>query len=129
MLDEKGSSEALVTGVNVLAIYVSDVEGARRFYVDLLGLTEQGPMDPGIMLRAGEVDIYLEGGRGGSVDPGLTLATQSICFATVSVGATFEALKSAGVRIIKDYKQYGDQFAMFRIADPDGNVLEFAGKP
>ena len=120
---------SLVTGVNVIAIYVADLERAKRFYVDTLGLAERGGMAPGVVLSVGETTVYLEAGRTGSVDPGISLPTVSICFDTPSVRAAFDELKAKSVRVVEELRSVGDDFAMFRIADPDGNVVEFAGKP
>jgi hypothetical protein len=59
----------------------------------------------------------------------MTYNTVSPCFASDSVREAYETLKEAGVKFVEDYNQSTDTFAMFRIADPDGNVIEFAGKP
>ena len=54
---------ALVSGVNVVGIYVTDLDRALRFYLEQLGLVDEGEMGPGRMMRAGEAAIYLEPGR------------------------------------------------------------------
>jgi hypothetical protein len=41
----------------------------------------------------------------------------------------FEKLADAEVKIVSDYEEFSPDFAFFRIADPDGNKIEFAGKP
>ena len=49
-----------------------------------------------------------------------------------SMGSKIEAkalVAAAGVPVIEKYQQAGETFAMFRVADPDGNVVEFAGTP
>jgi predicted enzyme related to lactoylglutathione lyase len=50
-------------------------------------------------------------------------------FETNSVKTAYERLKGQGVQIEQGYVSYGDEFAVFRISDPDGNVIEFTGKP
>jgi catechol 2,3-dioxygenase-like lactoylglutathione lyase family enzyme len=52
-----------VTGLNVLSIYVSDLENAKKFYADMLGFTDGGEMGKGWLMNAGDVTIYLEPGR------------------------------------------------------------------
>ncbi len=31
--------------------------------------------------------------------------------------------------VVEEYQEPADGFAMFRVEDPDGNVIEIAGKP
>ena len=119
----------LVLGVNVVAIYVSDLDRAKHFYTQILGLQESNDMPPGILLSAGDFTIYLEGGRKGNHEPGMTLNTVSPCFSSASIRNAYNVLKEQGIHIVEDYVEYTPQFAMFRCADPDGNVLEFAGMP
>lgn len=118
-----------MTGVQVIAIYVSDVERAKDFYVDTLGLELNGPSGGGYSLKSGNMSFYLEGGRTQQVESGLTYNTISPALATKSIKNAYETLKAKGVQIVEDFVQYGEAFAMFRIADPDGNVLKFAGEP
>lgn len=118
-----------VTGVAVIAVYVTDLERAHAFYTNVLGLYEKAPMPPGVMLGAGDTTIYLEGGREGRAAAGLDAPTVSLCFDTPSVRATWEALQAEGVVVVDPYGELSPEFAMFRIEDPDGNVIEFVGKP
>lgn len=123
------TSNPLVTGVNVIAIYVTDLDAAREFYVDILGLTENHSSPPGVTLKAGEMLLYLEGKREGRESADTKYATTSIVFATESVKQTYKHLRKMNVPSMQEYVAYSDEFAMFRINDPDGNVIEFAGKP
>ena len=129
MLREDMPGHRLATGVNAIAVYVTDLESAKRFYVGMLGLEERGGLPPGVVLSAGSTTVYLEAGRKGKIYPGTGLPTISICFDTPSVCGAYEELKAKGVRVVEELRTVGDDFAMFRIADPDGNVVEFAGKP
>ena len=119
-----------VTGLQVIAFYVSDLQKSNAFYTDHLGFEEtEFKMDPGIVLRAGTLLIYLE-----EVDrlleaEHLVETEVSPCFAVDSVRDTYQKLKGAGIRIVTEYVEYAPTFALFRIGDPDGNLIEFAGKP
>ena len=53
----------------------------------------------------------------------------SFCLGVASVKGAAESLEAAGVTLVSAYQEFGPQFGMFRIADPDGNVIEFAGAP
>ena len=120
---------AIVTGVNVISIYVSDLERAKDFYVNVLGLQKSGDMPPGILLSAGDSTVYLEGGRSPGGKPDTESPCMSVCFAADSVKKAYEALKTEGVVMVGDYQEMAPTFAMFQCADPDGNVIEFAGSP
>lgn len=122
-------SSPLVTGLAVLAVYVTDLERARRFYVDVLGFQQAGGMSPGILLQAGDVTLYLEGGREPSPAPGTTGTTTSACFYTGSVREAWARIQELGLPVVEPYTEHAPTFAMFRIADPDGNVIELVGKP
>ena len=118
-----------LTGLNVLSFYVSDLERAKKFYTDTLGFEETGPMGPGFCLKGAGVTIYLESGREECPRPPWKYADISPRFATDGVNDAFEKLSDAGVKIISEYEESSPEFAMFRISDDDGNIIEIAGKP
>lgn len=120
---------ALVTGLAVVAVYATDIKRAAGFYCELLGFEVVGEMPPGLLLSAGNLTMYLEGGRTGRARAGLDAPTMSACFTSGSVKATWERLRAAEVPVVEEYVEPADGFAMFRVEDPDGNVVEIAGKP
>jgi catechol 2,3-dioxygenase-like lactoylglutathione lyase family enzyme len=125
----KKRDPATVTGLAVVAIYAGDIKKAMAFYVDQLGFEVAAEMPPGLLLSAGELTVYLEGGRKGRANAGLDAPTTSACFTSGSVKATWERLRRASVPVIEVYKEPAPGFAMFRVEDPDGNVVEVAGAP
>ncbi len=125
----KRTDPALVTGLAVVAVYATNVKKAAGFYSELLGFEVVGEMPPGLMLSAGDLTLYVEGGRVGRARAGLDGPTISACFTTGSVKATWERLQAAAVPVVEEYQEPADGFAMFRVEDPDGNVIEIAGKP
>ncbi len=90
---------------------------------------DQGDMPPGVLMASGDVTIYLEPGRGARESVPGTTAEFSPCFATDSVKASWQALRDAGTTIVEEYQEFGPEFALFKVADPDGNLIEFAGRP
>jgi predicted enzyme related to lactoylglutathione lyase len=108
---------------------VTELERARAFYRDQLGMTDGGAMAPGVLLKAGSDTIYLEGGRKPRSGDAGAEATVSICFEVDGVKSAAAALGASGVTLVMPYTEYAPTFATFRVADPDGNVLEFAGAP
>lgn len=118
-----------VTGLQVIAVYCSDMERAKSFYIDKLGFSQGDEMSPGIMLNASDLTIYLEPGRESQKREMLKHPEISLCLSTESVKDAYEKLKDAGVAVVSDYVEFASTFAMFRVADPDGNTIEFAGAP
>ena len=118
-----------VEGLNVLAVYATDAAVSEAFYRDHLGFRKTDELPPGILMTAGDVTLYLEGGRNARGPESAILPEFSPCFATNSVRASFEALEAAGVPIALGYQELGPGFAFFRASDPDGNLIEFAGQP
>ena len=92
-------------------------------------------MPPGTLLKSGEAMLYLEAGRKGRkgrkgrTDLPRTQLEVSAVFGTESVARARDHLEQQGVKLVGEYQQFGDDFAFFRFADPDGNVHEFGGKP
>lgn len=125
----KKTDPAKVTGLAVVAIYATNIKKATGFYVDLLGFEIAAEMPPGLLLSAGELTLYLEGGRKGRATAGLDEPTTSACLTTGSVKATWERLRAKSVPVIETYREPAEGFAMFRVEDPDGNVVEVAGAP
>ncbi len=115
-----------VTGMNVLALYTEDLDEAVAFLSGHLGFEREGGMEPGVLLRAGDSTVYVEGGHGGrSTGPGGFVP----CFAVEHVRAAHDALRDAGVRVTRPYVEYAPTFGMFRIEGPVGSEIEFAGEP
>lgn len=108
---------------------VTDLDRAVTFYTDILGFTKGTDMPPGLILNSGKAMIYLEPGRITTDTEPNTTREVSAVFATESVAAARKHLEARNVTMIGDYQQFGEDFAFFRFADPDGNVHEFGGRP
>jgi len=116
---------------NVFAIYASDFDASFDFYTNVLGMAKSRDMAPGVLLDAadGQLTIYLEGGRN-KVAPAAEAPSTRMCFQPEEgVRAAYEALKKHGVAIAGEYMEFGPNFHMFTFADPDGQLIEFAGRP
>jgi len=116
-------------GLNTIAVYVSDMERAKRFYTEVLGFNLRVDLAPTLsFLQFGNIHVYLEAGhKPAAVDNestrlGFFLETEN------SARETFDALKAAGVTILNDAPvEVGDGVYVFRFLDPDGNILEATG--
>ncbi|MBN2053837.1 VOC family protein [bacterium] len=118
-----------VRDLNVLAVYASNFQRSVAFYTDHLGFEKVEDMPPGILMKAGAVMLYIEAGKVVEPETGPSPGGFCPCFAVDSVKESYQALREAGVRISTPYQEFGPAFALFRITDPDGNVIEFAGSP
>jgi catechol 2,3-dioxygenase-like lactoylglutathione lyase family enzyme len=109
-----------VTGIGHVAFRVSDAAAARRFYGDVLGLTEQAPQRQRIAYLIGHRQhVLLEPGLPAGEDERLS----HIAFETTDVKAMAAYLTSRGVRILHPGERCTD--TAIRVADPDGNIVEF----
>lgn len=118
-----------VKSLNVIAVYVTDLQRSIHFYTEQLGFEQIQEMSPGVLLKAGDVTLYIEPGRKKRIEEAGVLTEFSPCFATDSVKQSYESLKNAGVKIVADYQEFGPTFAFFQFADPDYNLIEIAGNP
>jgi catechol 2,3-dioxygenase-like lactoylglutathione lyase family enzyme len=119
-----------VIGIAVIGIYVSDLERAKNFYVNHLGLEDKGEMGAGHMLALDEVSFYLEPGRNKNVlNRTRKDADITICFSVKSVKSAYDEIEKRDIQIVAEYAEYSPEYALFMIADPDGNIIEIAGNP
>ena len=117
--------------VNTLAIYVSDMDKAKKFYTNTLGFEVSSDLGPNLCFlrsRNGSINIYLEAGMKQSNVDNQTSRLAFFLQAEETASKAFEALKSAGVTIIQDRpEQVSDDIACFQFLDPDGNIIEVEG--
>jgi catechol 2,3-dioxygenase-like lactoylglutathione lyase family enzyme len=106
--------------VKVIAVSVTDLDRANRFYRDQLGLAPafEGTEQVGWWL--GQVILMLKPGWAApteSPNPRVTLATDH-------APATQEALRARGITIANEVQPYGD-FYVGSFLDSEGNKLWF----
>jgi predicted enzyme related to lactoylglutathione lyase len=124
------SKPSHVNAIAVIGIYVSDLPAAKKFYIDDLGLEDKGEMGPGCFLALGDTTFYLESGRKKNLEnQKLEYADITICFNVASVKKAYEEIERREIPIAMKYTEYTPDYAVFMIADPDGNIIELAGEP
>ena len=119
-----------------VGLVVSDLEGARRFYGEALGL-EEVPRPPnftfaGAWFRFGDDEIHLLAeadttGGAGQGDAGLGAAqglTHHLAFEVDDLDAACARLERSGVPLTGGPMPRGDGFVQVFFRDPDGYVLE-----
>lgn len=117
--------------IGSLAIYVTDLDRAKKFYTEILGFKISADLGPTLCFLAsvsGDIDIYLEGGHAPSTVDNQTARLSFFLRSERSAAETYDALKQAGVTLLQDAPEpVGDDTYCFQFLDPDGNVLEVAG--
>jgi catechol 2,3-dioxygenase-like lactoylglutathione lyase family enzyme len=109
-----------ITGISHVAFRVSDGAAARRFYQELLGLSEGNATDGRLIFRVGaNQHVQLEPGLPAGEDERLS----HLAFATPDVKALATYLASRGVQVRQPRDRCGK--AAIQVIDPDGHAIEF----
>jgi 4-oxalocrotonate tautomerase family enzyme len=114
-----------VMGFAHLLLQVADLDASRRFYADLVGLTERKakPLADGRPFVPFHQGIALTTGG-----PGQPMQIDHMAFRVKGVDALAERLKQAGVRFFQDLHD-GIYGRTIYVADPDGNKVELYEEP
>jgi catechol 2,3-dioxygenase-like lactoylglutathione lyase family enzyme len=120
-IGQPAPSRPRITGIGHVAFRVSDTAAARHFYGNVLGLAEHAPARPDrVAYRVGQRQhVVLEPGLPPTEDERLS----HIAFETTDVKAMAAYLTSRGVRPLQPAGRC--EPTAIRIADPDGNSIEF----
>lgn len=131
-------SNIAVTSFDHVTIICADLAATRRFYVDLLGMTEvERPAFafPGLWFQIGNVQIHAtqassEAGQAGWGDRGVKKISRGhhIAFAVDDVVHAREIARNHGVKIASDLQQRPDGFKQVYLYDPDGHVVELVSR-
>jgi catechol 2,3-dioxygenase-like lactoylglutathione lyase family enzyme len=134
---------AELTNINVrsfdhVTLICADLEATRRFYVDLLGMTEVPRPAfgfPGVWLQIGNVQIHATGespeaGRAGWANQGGTVTSRGhhIAFAVEDVSTALRIAEAHDVRIASPLQERPDGFKQAYLYDPDGHVVEIVSE-
>ncbi len=123
-----------MTSFDHVTIVCADLEATRRFYVDVLGMTEvprPAFRFPGLWFQVGNVQIHAtqespEAGRAGWGDQGGKVVSRGhhFAFAVEDVSKALEIVQILGVRIASPLQQRPDGYKQVYLYDPDGHVVE-----
>ncbi len=119
-------------GVHHISFAVRDLERARAFYEDLLGLERIARPElgiPGFWFRSGASEVHLIQTPAG-VDTGrapekLSPLANHQAFAIRDYSAVRDAFRARGLELIETSPERGQLW----IRDPDGNVIELIARP
>jgi catechol 2,3-dioxygenase-like lactoylglutathione lyase family enzyme len=117
----EGREMIQATGIDHLVLHVSDVARAKKFYIEVLGMTAYRESDRQVFLRAGQQGVALFKKQG---DSPLTTGNDLNHLAlTVAVG-TYDALKADLEKhgVVVSGRPGEDRCIYFQ--DPDGHRLQ-----
>jgi predicted enzyme related to lactoylglutathione lyase len=118
--------------IRALAIYVTDMGRAKKFYTEILGFQVSAELGPNLCFlesASGDIHIYLEGGNKPTSIDKKTSRLSFFLQAAKSAPETYAVLKKAGVKLLQDAPEFvGDGTLCFQFEDPDGNIINVAGK-
>ncbi|MCA9906058.1 MAG: VOC family protein [Anaerolineae bacterium] len=132
-----------IRALDHVSIVVNDVDAARRFYCDILGMTEVArPANftfPGAWFRQGGAELHLIRRDVATQDVGDPLNTplpngdvtfaRHFAFQIDNMDELVKQLQAHGVSIAYGPRPRGDGPTQVYIYDPDGHMIEFTEKP
>lgn len=118
-----------IAGYAHVAIVVDDLDAARGFWIDILGLDELPRPDlgvPGMWLRVGDLQLhFIENATMPVPGPGFPHLALSVPVAEWD--ATIASLRDAGVPFVagpSERLDFGVRVRAAFVSDPAGNVVE-----
>jgi catechol 2,3-dioxygenase-like lactoylglutathione lyase family enzyme len=123
-----------VSSFDHVTIICADLAATRRFYVDVLGMTEvprPAFKFPGLWFQLGNVQIHAtqespEAGRAGWADQGGKVVSRGhhFAFRVDDVSEVVKIVEAHGVRIASPLQERPDGYRQVYLYDPDGHVVE-----
>lgn len=115
-----GPARPRITGIAHVALRVSDLNAARAFYGDLLGLHARS----GLLIAGAIFDVGPR--QQVRLEPGLTPQQDDrmghLAFETIDIEAMKTYLTAKGVAV---REKEGCEATALRVTDPDGHIIEF----
>lgn len=122
----------MFSSVSALAVYVTDLEQAMRFYTEVLEFEVRVAVSPTLCFlhsRAGNIEIYLEGSHEPNPAHETNARLSVFLRSTESAFATFEKLQERGVDLLQEGpEEVGDNTYTFQFKDPDANIIAVVGE-
>jgi len=119
--------------VRAVAIYVTDLKRAKKFYNEILSFELSAELGANLCFlksKSGDINIYMEGGKKQTSIDNETCRLSFFLQAERTASETYASLRKAGVKLLQEAPELvGDETACFQFEDPDGNIIEVSGKP
>jgi predicted enzyme related to lactoylglutathione lyase len=119
-MEGTAATQPLVRALSVVYLYVKNMERAKAFYEDVLGLTLEGDHDWVETTFPGGTRFALHLSHEGAAEP--SSSGIHVDFEVPDIDAAAERLRAAGVEVGEIHRQpYG---SFFTFVDPEGYRLE-----
>lgn len=125
-----------VTSIDHVTIVVKDLTATRRFYVELLGMTEVDRPAfsfAGQWFQAGATLIHtileFQGSGPAGLGAGVNSRGHHFAFLVDDVPNAAQILEAAGVQIVSPPKLRPDGAVQLFVQDPDGHLVELTSVP
>ena len=116
---------------STLAIYVTDMNRAKKFYTEILQFDVSADLGPELCFlkaKSGKFSIYLSAGYKPHAVDTRTSRLGFFLRSKESAAETLVQLRAAGVKVLQNApEQVADDTACFQFEDPDGNIIDVAG--
>jgi predicted enzyme related to lactoylglutathione lyase len=124
-MESTAGTHPLVTGLSVVYLYVKDLERAKAFYSDVLGLALEGDDDWAETTLPGGVRFALHLWHDGAAEP--SSGGINVDFQVPDVDEAAERLRAAGVEVGEIHREEYGSFVTF--VDSEGYRLELFQPP
>ena len=110
-----------VTGIDHVVLHVRDLPGARRFYIDVLGMEVAHENERQCFLRCGEQQVALFLARdGGDIHAGSEMNHMALRLASGEYAEVKARLEAEGCEV---HGRTGDPYCIY-FSDPEGHRLQ-----
>lgn len=116
--------------IAAVRVFVPDVESARAFYRDQLGLAEAHADDQALVFKTGTADLIVEAADPNDPEDGPLIGRfVGVSFAVSDLHAAHRALTAKGVRFDAEPERQDWGALLAHVLDPAGNVLTLVELP
>ena len=128
--DEAPDEPLIADSVGAISLFVSDIDSARAFYLESLGLPLKAAPHEGLLVfgRPGRASLLVyQVPEGNAVTP---IGRQTgIALSGALSGERLSGLVSAGGEILDTMKGAGDGLVAATVSDPEGNIMTLLEGP
>ena len=118
--------------IRSLAVYVSDMRRAKKFYTEILGFEISAELEPNLCFlksKSGNINVYMEGGYKRTRTSNKACRLSFFLQSDKPASECYAMLRSAGVELLQPKPESVDEeTAVFQFKDPDGNIVEVSAK-
>jgi predicted enzyme related to lactoylglutathione lyase len=128
MLGMNEAGGTMISRIAAVRIFTTQLDRARVFYGDVLGLAGRRDGPGYAVFSLGETDVIVEAVAADDAEaPALVGRFLALSFAVDDMGGTYEDLRAAGVAFLAPPRREAWGGTLAHARDPDGNVFTLVG--